>query len=58
MLLARRKAERLDVGQGGCAVHAGLALAQEVEVGAVQNQYFFHRYILSACCFAFILLRR
>jgi hypothetical protein len=36
-------AQLLDVGQRGRAVHGGLARAEQVEVGAVEDEGGFHR---------------
>ncbi|MCY1378972.1 hypothetical protein D9M69_666510 [compost metagenome] len=41
-LLAMRLAERLHVGQGGVPVLRGLARAEQVEVGAVEDEDLFH----------------
>lgn len=40
---ARRAAQLADIIQRLRAVYAGLALAQQVQIRAVQHQYRFHR---------------
>src|SRR5690554_676194 len=32
----------VDLFQGGCAIYAGLTAAKQVQIGAMQNQYFSH----------------
>ncbi|MNV67036.1 hypothetical protein D3C71_1598190 [compost metagenome] len=46
MALARIGAQLFDIGQRGRAIHSGLARAQQVQVGAIQdkNGFFLHRH--------------